>query len=102
MAIDINHNPPGKDLALHFNVITNVLDGHDRFKAELIVTNQSAHDLKGNWSIYFNFLRMILPESVSTGFQISHINGDYFCLEPTADFSSLLPNSTESASSLFA
>jgi len=93
MAIKVNHNPAGKDLALHFNVITNVLDGQDQFKAELIVTNQSAYTLEGNWSIYFNFLRMILPESVSKGFQMRHINGDYFCLEPTADFSPLMPNS---------
>ncbi len=93
MANKVNHNPAGKDLALHFNVITNVLDGQDQFKAELIVTNQSAYTLEGNWSIYFNFLRMILPESVSKGFQTKHINGDYFCLEPTADFSPLLPTS---------
>ncbi len=93
MAIKVNHNPAGNDLALHFNVITNVLDGQDQFKAELIVTNQSAYTLVGNWSIYFNFLRMILPESVSKGFQVRHINGDYFCLEPTDDFSPLIPNS---------
>lgn len=85
MANKVNHNPAGKDLALHFNLITNVLDGQDQFKAELIVTNQSAHTLEENWSIYFNFLRMILSESVSKGFQMRHINGDYFCLEPTAE-----------------
>ncbi len=81
MAIKVNHNPAGKDLALHFNVITNVLDGQDQFKAELIVTNQSAYTLEGNWSIYFNFLRMILPESVSKGFQMRHYLGyKYFFL----------------------
>ena len=93
MGTQINHNPEGKNLALHFNVLTNVFDGEDQFKAELILTNQSAQPLKKNWSIYFNFLRMILPDSVSNGFQISHINGDYFCLEPKENFSSLKPNS---------
>ena len=93
MSLEINQNPAGKDLAFQFNVITNVYQGQDQFKAELILTNNSAYTLKGNWSIYFNFLRMILPESVSTGFRTKHINGDYFSLEPTTDFSPLLPKS---------
>ena len=86
-----NRNPAGQNLALHFNVLTNVLDGQDQFKAELIITNQSSHILNNNWSIYFNFLRMILPETVSEGFKIKHINGDYFSLEPSSDFTPLLP-----------
>ncbi|MFT4536945.1 MAG: hexosaminidase [Saprospiraceae bacterium] len=78
---------------MHFNVITNVLDGKDQFQAELLITNESTFTLKDNWSIYFNFLRSIIPLSVSDGFQIRHINGDYFCIEPTADFTPLLSKS---------
>ena len=91
MSRQINENPAGKNLALYFNVLTNVLDGQDQFKAELIIDNQSTFVLKNNWVIYFNFLRKILPSSVSKGFQIKHINGDYFSLEPTKDFSNLAP-----------
>ncbi len=92
MSDTINHNPAGKYLDLHFNVLTNVLNGKDQFKAELIITNQSSQILKNNWSIYFNFLRKILPNSVSKGFKIEHINGDFFSLKPTKDFSKIAPN----------
>ena len=88
-----NHNPEGQKLAFHFNVITNVLNGQEQFKAELTLTNHSTYTLNSNWSIYFNFLRMIIPESVSKGFKIKHINGDYFSLEPTEAFAPLTPNS---------
>ena len=88
-----NHNPEGQKLAFHFNVLTNVLNGHEQFKAELVLTNHSIYTLNSNWSIYFNFLRMIIPESVSNGFKIKHINGDYFSIEPTEDYVPLAPNS---------
>ena len=91
MSPEISQNPKGENLALHFNVLTNVLNGQEQFKAELEITNQSEQVLKNNWSIYFNFLRMISPDSVSKGFKVKHINGDYFCLEPTEDFSHLAP-----------
>lgn len=92
MSDKTNHNPEGQKLSFHFNIITNVLNGQEQFKAELILTNYSPYPLNSNWSIYFNFLRMIIPGSVSKGFEIKHINGDYFSLEPTEGFIPLAPN----------
>lgn len=91
-------NPSGKDLSLYFHLIQNGHDGQDRFQAEFTIHNQSKQTLKGNWTIYFNCIRSIVPESVSQGFQIRHINGDFFCLEPTDDFVSLLPDARVSIS----
>jgi len=92
MSDKINHNPEGENLALQFNVISNVFEGQEQFRAELIITNQSEYTLKNNWSIYFNFLRKIIPNSVSKSFKVEHINGDYFSLKPTENFSHLAPN----------
>ncbi len=89
----IHSNPLGKNLAIQFKIIENVFEGMDRFKSELILRNNSDQIMHNNWSIYFNFLRMILPESVGEGYQIHHINGDFFCLEPKIDTKPLLPNS---------
>jgi hexosaminidase len=86
------NNPAGKDLAIQYNLIENVYEGLEQFNAALVLTNNSPEALSGNWSIYFNFLRMILPESVAEGFHIQHINGDFFCLTPTSAFEPLDPN----------
>jgi hexosaminidase len=86
-----NSYPEGKNLSVKYHVITNVYDGKEQFKAELTTRNNSIHTLKKGWSIYFNSLRKIQSSSVSKGFQIQHINGDLFCLEPTKDFRPLLP-----------
>ena len=91
MSDKFNHNPEGGNLGLHFNVIANVFEGEEQFRAELIITNQSSFNLKNNWSIYFNFLRKISPNSISKEFQIEHINGDFFSLKPTQYFNSLSP-----------
>ena len=86
-----NQNPAGRDLSVQFNVIENVFEGLDQFKAELVLVNNGTETLRNNWSVYFNFLRMILPESVGNGFQIQHINGDFFCLEPASSYKPLAP-----------
>jgi len=42
--------------------------------------------LAKGWKIYFNFARQIIPGSVTGGLQVQHINGDFFCISPSADF----------------
>ena len=85
------HNPDGRQLALHFNVISNEFDNEDRFYAELILSNKSSQTLHRNWSIYFNFVRKIFPETVPKEFIVTHINGDFFSLSPTKEFKCLKP-----------
>ena len=83
--------PGGSDLMIEYHVITNSYQGKEEFLAELVLVNKSKTELVKGWSVYFNFLRKIQSDSVSEGFNICHVNGDLFCLEPTVDFISIKP-----------
>ena len=76
--------------ALHFEVLDNHQDGAGSFKAALTLINKGivAVDSAG-WTLYFNFARMILPESLPPAVDITHVNGDFFKLEPTEAFTPL-------------
>ena len=76
--------------ALHFEVLDNHQDGPNSFKAALTLINKgtAAVDRSG-WSLYFNFARMIVPESLPPSVAITHVNGDFFKLEPTEAFAPL-------------
>ncbi|PYF75583.1 family 20 glycosylhydrolase [Pedobacter nutrimenti] len=41
------------------------------------------------WKIYFNFARPIKQQLQTSGLNIKHLNGDFFALEPGADFKGL-------------
>ena len=56
-------NPEGSKLSIKYHVISNVYDGKEQFKAELTIKNNSSLPLNGGWSIYFNCLRKIQPNS---------------------------------------
>ncbi len=75
--------PRGTDLAIGFALL-----GNDRaaltFRAELTVTNRGKVPLPSQgWAIYFNFCRLIKPESVEGGAAITHVNGDLMRLAPS-------------------
>lgn len=55
-----------------------------RYQAELRLTNIGDIPLAGGWALYFNSGNRLLAESVSEGFSLVHINGDFFALRPTA------------------
>ena len=76
--------------ALHFEVLDNHQDGANSFKSALTLINKGtvAVDNTG-WTLYFNFGRMILPESLPPSVEITHVNGDFFKLEPTDAFTPL-------------
>ena len=59
-------NPPTADqFALEFEVLDNHQDGPNSFKAALTLINKGTTDLDGEgWTLYFNFGRMPIPESV--------------------------------------
>src|SRR5215510_9266064 len=83
--------PPGAQLALKWEVVSNHFDG-DTFRAALTITNHGDVRLPGTgWAIYFNSCRKPLPESVTGGVVIEHVNGDLFKLSPGAHFGSLAP-----------
>jgi hexosaminidase len=84
--------PKGNELALEYAVVANNYCNKDEFLAELTIKNTSKHTLKNNWTIYFNFIRKIYSESVSPEFKITHIDGDFFCLQPSDEYKGIKPD----------
>lgn len=87
-------NPPGAELLITYLIISNFWQEKEQFRAGFILTNHSRYPLRTNWSIYFNYVRMIFPDTVSPGFTIRHINGDYFVLTPDEQYEELKPGAT--------
>ncbi len=76
-------------LALSWQVISH-LESADSFSSELTITNTGSAPLESSgWTLYFNFIRMIDVSTAPTSVKITHINGDFFKLEPTTSFSTL-------------
>src|SRR5687768_17857915 len=47
--------PPGKDLAIRWELITNLTDQPNVFEARFTIINSSQSDLQGqNWALFFN------------------------------------------------
>ncbi|MEJ2081775.1 MAG: family 20 glycosylhydrolase [Acidobacteriota bacterium] len=85
--------PSGSDLEIHWGVLTNLNDGLCKSRLDLV--NQSSSPLPGSdWTLYFNFERSILPDSVSKAFSIERINGDFYRLRPSDRFVGLGPGAT--------
>ena len=83
--------PRGTDLAIGFALL-----GNDRaaltFRAELTLANRGKVPLPSQgWAIYFNFCRLINPESVEGGASITHVNGDLMRLAPEPELGALRP-----------
>src|SRR5438045_1939670 len=78
-------------LELKWEVVSNHFEG-DTFRASLTITNRGDVRLPGSgWSIYFNSCRKSLPESVTGGVAIEHVNGDLYKLVPGPRFGTLAP-----------
>jgi hexosaminidase len=68
-------------LALQWEVIENSHQGKSQFLSAFTIHNKSDEPLvTSGWSLYFNFVRQIRPESVGNGFAIEHLNGDLYRL----------------------
>ena len=77
-----------RDLAVHFAVIDNHEDGTNSFAASLTLINNDSKALPSKgWTLYFNFARKIFADSLPPTVHIEHINGDFFSLTPTDQFS---------------
>ena len=87
-----SNTPTADQFALEFEVLDNHQDGLNSFKAALTLINKGTVDLKGEgWTLYFNFGRMPIPESIPAAVAFTHVNGDFFKLEPTDAFTPLPP-----------
>ncbi|QLG86921.1 carbohydate-binding domain-containing protein [Chitinibacter bivalviorum] len=88
------NKPAGAHLKLTWACKTNAHNG-DNFLAELTLTNLSDQSLPASgWAIYFNTCRKIKPETVSGNVHVTHVNGDFWSLEPKADFGVLQSGET--------
>lgn len=83
---------PGHGLRFQWGVIENTAGG--RFTSELVFRNVGEQTLPAEgWTLFFNFGRMIHPESVTPTVEIDHLNGDFYRLRPTEGFAPIGPGS---------
>ena len=75
--------PATPAVAIDWECVANGSDD-DRFSARLLLRNQSGAAIAPGWALYFNTCRKVLPQTVSAGFTIAHINGDLFRLTRVA------------------
>lgn len=87
---DIQHDVTKYEYVLHWEVGSNFLEGN-RFSAHLKFVNESGVELRDQWTLYFNFLRLIDPGTVSPPLRLTHINGDFYRIDPTEIFEGLPP-----------
>ncbi len=78
------------DYILRWEVGTNYLEGN-RFRSEMVFINQSDNILQNDWTLYFNFMRLVDTESLPPHIRLTHINGDFYKLYPTEAFEPLQP-----------
>lgn len=86
-------HPAASDVAIQWGVLTNYVEGGGRFRSRLTLTNRGDVPLPAaGWTLYFNFLRSIDPASLPPSVQLTHVNGDFYKLEPAEHFAPVRPN----------
>ncbi len=81
-------------VAISWRVISH-LDAPNVFSSALTLTNTSDTAIPASgWTLYFNFIRMIDASTVSDQAKVTHINGDFYKLEPTDAFPALEPGAS--------
>jgi len=76
-------------ISLSWRLIGNRPEGG--YQAELTIRNDGTTPLADDWTIYFNSASRLLPASLSAGFELTHINGDFYSLGPGADYVPIPP-----------
>ena len=83
----IINRPIGSEIDVFWNLVENGYNGKSSYLAEFMITNNSKKTLDSTgWAIYFHQPRRVIMESTSENIEITHVNGDYFRLEPTSLF----------------
>lgn len=76
--------PTMMPVAIEWECLANGIDD-ERFAARLVLRNVSNAPIAPGWTLYFNTCRKVVPETVSAGFTMTHVNGDLFHLRAAAD-----------------
>lgn len=77
------------EISVAWRLIENRPEG--RFQAELKLHNDGAEALAGEWALYFNSASKLLRDSVPADFELTHVNGDFYVLQPSAGAKPLEP-----------
>lgn len=85
-------HPAGSEIAVSWEALDNFKKPGVQFTSQFTLTNNSSLPLANKgWALYFNFVRMTVPEPPPPGVTITHINGDFFKLTPTEQFAPVEP-----------
>jgi len=76
--------PAGVPIAIEWECLSNLV-GDSVFAARLSLRNTSGQAIAPGWQLCFNACRKVIPDSVSPGFAIDHVNGDLFQLTALTD-----------------
>jgi hexosaminidase len=79
-----------EQLDISWKVTDNAFEGKRQYVSVFTLKNTGKQALpKSGWSLYFNYIRDIDPNSISSNIAIEHVNGDIFKLSPKANFAGL-------------
>jgi hexosaminidase len=78
------------DIAVSWAVVDNFREGGFSFLLTFYNVGTTAMPADG-WELYFNFIRRIHADQAPPSVAITHINGDFYRLEPRAGFPALAP-----------
>jgi len=85
--------PKGTDFSILYEMESNVTTKEGVHSvSSFTMTNNGRANLTNNWTIYFNAARTMVKNSVKGSVTITNINGDFYKIEPSADFDTLKPN----------
>lgn len=84
------NRPYGTELDIYWSLLKNGVprgDAGQGYTAKFTIENNSEKALDNkNWAIYFHQPKRVVPESGSENVKFTHINGDFFKVEPTDSF----------------
>ena len=78
-----------QEFELRWEVKTNYID--EGFRSEMTLVNQSEETMEDNWTIWFNFMRMVDSESLPPEVEMELINGNFYSLRPGEEYQNLEP-----------
>jgi hexosaminidase len=80
---------------LKWEILENNYQGKQQSLAALTLTTGSQFTLPAKgWKLYFNFLRPVIDGSVSSGLDVTHVNGDFHYLAPKSSFKGIAKNTS--------
>lgn len=90
-----NTTPDVSKMRVQWEVIENHYQNQSQFLSAFTITNKGKAALPSSgWTLYFNFIRGIIPASVTGGVHMEQVNGDLFKLYPSKDFTGIKPGAS--------